>query len=124
MAPPHHDLPARRPVLIVDDEPDILECLSEALELEGYAVEPARDGAAALSLLDQGEPAVVLLDLNMPQMDGHEFLKVIRGSERWAQLPVIVMSAGKSSSPGATAFIQKPCEVSAVLSFVERYCSP
>ncbi|MFL5319141.1 MAG: response regulator [Myxococcaceae bacterium] len=114
----------RRPVLIVDDEPDILDCLAEALELEGYSVHPARNGNVALKVLEQCRPMLILLDLNMPDMDGHEFLKVVRGQPQFEKLPIVVMTAGKSSSPGATAFIQKPCDFSAVLNFVERYGEP
>lgn len=116
--------PSRGPVLIVDDEPDILECLSEALELEGFPVTPARNGDDALRLLETVRPSLVLLDLNMPKMDGHEFLKHVRNNVQWASLPVVVMSAGKSSSPGATAFLQKPCDITTVLKYVAQYCEP
>lgn len=113
---------SRRSVLVVDDEPDILEALSEALELEGYQVSPARNGLAALQVLPEVKPALVLLDLNMPEMDGHEFLRHVRGDPDWTGLPVVVMTAGKVSSPGADGFLQKPCDVAEVLRYVAQFC--
>jgi hypothetical protein len=62
-------------VLVVDDDPDILDALSEILEVEGYEVQRARNGREALERLEQMLPDVVLLDLMMPVMDGWEFAR-------------------------------------------------
>ncbi|MCS7313280.1 MAG: response regulator, partial [Acidobacteria bacterium] len=59
-------------VFVLDDEPDIVEALTEVLEDEGYACRSARDPLTALAQLEQEEPDAVLLDLRLPQMDGRE----------------------------------------------------
>jgi CheY-like chemotaxis protein len=79
-------------VLIVDDDADNREILSRLLVRDGHAVSCAADGKQAIDLLTANDPALVLLDIRMPSMDGIEFLKVIRSYRRWQKLPVIVLS--------------------------------
>ncbi len=81
-------------LLVIDDEPDIAECLSEALQDQGHRVSIAHDGQAGLRMLDAHVFDVVLTDLMMPIMDGEELLRRIRSHPRLASVPVIVMSAG------------------------------
>ncbi|HEV7216905.1 MAG TPA: response regulator [Chloroflexota bacterium] len=79
-------------VLVVDDDPDIREFVSDALAFDGYAVLTAGNGLEALRLLDQHHPHVVLLDLRMPVMDGPTFAR--RCWERFGDaIPIIAMSA-------------------------------
>lgn len=102
-------LAARARILLVDDEPDIRDVLSEALGWEGYDVATAANGREALEVLRSGPPVdVVLLDLTMPIMSGWEFRRVQRLDPALAGIPVIVTSA---SSPGTAApvrFLPKP----------------
>ena len=100
-------------ILIVDDEKNIRATLARTLGLEGYATEEAEDGARALDRLDEGEVDLVLLDLQMPVMDGLIFLERLAGRER--RPPVIVLSAHgsieravKAVRLGAVDFIEKP----------------
>ena len=107
-------------MLVVDDEPDIRECICEVLELEGYEALAAEDGRAGLEALERARPRLVLLDVSMPNMDGHEFMSALRTRPE-LEVPVVVMTAGKSQPEGAKAFIQKPCEVSTLLQCVAQF---
>ncbi len=81
-------------ILIVDDEPDLVDALRFRLEQEGYRTQCAHDGAAALELLSrQLLPDLVLLDLMLPDISGTEICRQLRMSERTRGLPVIMVSA-------------------------------
>ena len=82
------DFPTR--VLVVDDEPIILQTMSAILEGEGFAVRVAEDGFAALVTLRQTAPDIIISDLRMPNMSGFEFLSVVR--RRFPHIPVIAVS--------------------------------
>ena len=112
-------------VLVVDDDRAIREALAEALDLEGYEVLTAPDGAQALEKVQHQRPHVVLLDLMMPIMDGWAFLRACREDQRCAETPVVVMSAYSGlaeevSKLGASACIAKPFELDVLLGSVER----
>jgi CheY-like chemotaxis protein len=77
-------------VLVVDDEPIILETMTEVLEGEGFTVRTAEDGFAALALLRQTQPDLIISDLRMPNMSGFELLSIIR--RRYPHIPVIAIS--------------------------------
>src|SRR4026208_328341 len=78
-------------ILYVDDDPILREFAVVNLTSEQATVASAGDGAEALKLLDAYEPNILLLDLDMPNMDGFEVLAQLRRSDRWAQLPVIAV---------------------------------
>jgi CheY-like chemotaxis protein len=80
-------------VLVVEDDPSASELLRRTLEGEGWTVRVARNGREALAQMDVEEPAIILLDLMMPEMDGFEFLSEIRSLPRASTVPVIVVTA-------------------------------
>ncbi|MDB5291668.1 MAG: response regulator receiver protein [Phycisphaerales bacterium] len=81
-------------VLVVDDDPDGCEAVTRALRKSGQAVRIAPNGREALfALIDDPTPDVVVLDVRMPQMDGLQFLEVIRSYLRWSHLPVVLLTA-------------------------------
>ena len=80
-------------VLVVDDDEQARELIRRPLEREGYAIIEAADGQDALLQMEAHEPRLVMLDLNMPRMDGFEFLDAIRASPRFAEVPVVVVTA-------------------------------
>jgi signal transduction histidine kinase/CheY-like chemotaxis protein len=82
-----------RPVLVVDDDPDVRTLLRRMLEREGYRVTEAEHGRAALARLAHDLPGVILLDLMMPEMDGFEFLGELRRHETAHAVPVVVVTA-------------------------------
>jgi CheY-like chemotaxis protein len=117
-----------RPVLVIDDEPHILAFVRLALEDEGFAVVTAADGAAALTVLERECPCAILLDLQMPGMDGHAFLKEYRRRQDEAraagsapiEAPIIVFTASRVPLEAADAFgvesiLRKPFDVEALL---------
>jgi len=81
-----------RTVLVVDDDPDIVDFLDMALTDEGYAVLKAVNGAA-VPLAQQEHPHVILLDIQMPGMDGVEISRRLRADPRTSTIPIIAMSA-------------------------------
>ena len=81
------------PVLVVDDDPATRDMLRRTLEREGWPVEEAPDGRAGLALVAARTPALILLDLMMPEMNGFEFVDALRRNEAWRELPVVVVTA-------------------------------
>src|SRR5262245_60004073 len=110
-------------ILVVDDDPDILEALSEILEAEGYRMDRARHGQEALSRIDQRRPDLILLDLMMPVMDGWEFSQALHRRGDCRDVPVVVLSAdrqagAKANVVGARGFLSKPFELNELLRLV------
>ncbi|HEX3476226.1 MAG TPA: response regulator [Kofleriaceae bacterium] len=110
-------------VLIVDDDPDLLDVTSFVIENEGMAVETARNGQEALALIGTGRlPALVLLDLMMPVMNGWEFLAAVANDPLLHELPVVVLTAAERAEvPGALAVLSKPMDLKELLRIVEHY---
>jgi CheY-like chemotaxis protein len=109
-------------VLIVDDDPDLLEVTCFVIEGEGLAVATANNGEEALALLRTGRlPTLVLLDLMMPVMNGWEFLATVAKDPLLQNLPVVVLTAGEQMEvPGATDVVSKPIDLNELLRVVER----
>jgi len=117
---------SRRTVLLVDDHEGLRMVLREVLERSGYRVEMAEHGLVGIEQLRRVEIHVVLLDMDMPVMDGRAFLAVLAQDARLARVPVIVYSAGPRPAPlpvGARAWIWKGAEVSDVLAALARHGS-
>jgi CheY-like chemotaxis protein len=112
-------------VLLVEDEPELREAMATTLRLEGHRVKTASDGMQALDQLRDGYlPAVVVLDLVMPVLNGLEFLKIARGDERLRSVPVITITSTEEELPfGAQAIIRKPADKDVLLGMVEAHCA-
>jgi CheY-like chemotaxis protein len=109
-------------VLVVEDEPDIREVVSDVLADEGFEVLGARDGVEGLRKARAWHPSVVLLDLMMPGMNGWEFCAARHDDPELAKIPVIVLSAlGRVDDLDASAFLQKPFEIDRLVSEVRRH---
>ncbi len=110
-------------VLIVDDDPDLLDVTSFVIENEGMAVETARNGEEALELLRAGKhPELVLLDLMMPVMNGWEFLDEVAKDPSLQGIPVVVLTAtARTQISGALEVLTKPMDLTALLRVVEHY---
>src|SRR5262245_39183233 len=114
-------------ILVVDDDPGIVQFLKDLLDLEGYAVDTANNGAAALLQAERHRPDLVLLDLMMPVMDGWQFLRACREEHELADLPVVVLSAAKSApvdEPAVRGFVGKPFELPDLLGMVQQVVTP
>ncbi len=80
-------------ILVVEDEPALQKTTAAALKLNGHVVMGAETGVQALAEVDQCRPDLVLLDLQMPDMDGREFLRHMRDEPALVDVPVVIMSA-------------------------------
>jgi CheY-like chemotaxis protein len=109
-------------VLVVDDDPDILDAICDILDAEGYRVARARHGAEALEQVDAARPDVILLDLMMPVMDGVAFAHALRQRPRVRDIPIVVISADgnpqRAASVGAAGYLAKPFDIEALLAQV------
>jgi PAS domain S-box-containing protein len=85
------DLP--HPILIVDDDESTRDLLRRTLEREGWLVDEAPNGRAALERVAESPPQVILLDLMMPEMDGFEFVNELRKTDAWRAIPIVVVTA-------------------------------
>ncbi|HEX7063304.1 MAG TPA: response regulator [Woeseiaceae bacterium] len=86
------------PILLVEDDPDSRRLLGSALRKEGFDVAEAEDAEAALTRLQWQVPALILLDLILPGMDGFQFIEVLHGNAEWRNVPIVVVTA-KDLSP-------------------------
>jgi len=114
-------------ILIVDDDADLRDALTDLLESRGYRISSADDGAKALRWLRESDaPSLILLDLMMPVMDGHEFIAQRNADPVLAGIPVVVISAGRhprgSVVPGSAGVLYKPFEPDQLIRIVERFC--
>lgn len=113
-------------ILVVDDDPAILATLAEFLEMEGYPVSTAINGAEALHTVERVDPAIVLLDMRMPVLDGWGFARALR--ERGRALPILVMTAAQDTRQwageiDAAGYIAKPFDLTDLLTAVESLCA-
>ncbi|WP_427164675.1 response regulator [Streptomyces sp. C1-1] len=99
-------------VLVVEDDPQLVRALVINMQARQYGVDAAPDGATALRLAAARQPDVVILDLGLPDMDGVDVIKALRG---WTRVPVLVLSARRASDEkvaaldaGADDYITKP----------------
>ncbi len=107
-------------VLVVDDDGDIREVLSEVIERCGIRTVAAADGAQALTLLREGAPpAAVFLDNWMPRVDGVTVLASMRANPALREIPVVWLSAGCMEPPAGTRPLQKPFEIKAIVAVIE-----
>ncbi len=121
---------AHKPILIVDDDPDISSCLQEVFEGEGYPVLLAADGQEALRLLQIGtflKPGLIFLDFMMPVMDGPTFLLELERTqpELFAQIPIFGTSAGGDKlrfNSKTTGFLKKPFDLDELIKIASGYC--
>ncbi len=113
-------------VLVVDDEPKNVRILQIQLNARGYTVYTAADGLEALHIVEKEMPDLILLDINMPKMDGFEVVKRIRSNEATEFIPIVMITALrdtrenriKSIEAGADDFIEKPFDSLEVLARV------
>jgi phosphate regulon transcriptional regulator PhoB len=102
-------------VLIVDDEEDLLELLAYNLEVSGFQVDRAATGRLAVELADRKPPDLVILDVMLPDLQGFEVLRILRGREKTRAVPVILLTARGEESDvlvgfelGADDYVVKP----------------
>jgi CheY-like chemotaxis protein len=120
-----------RDVLVIEDDTDLRESLSQALRDHGFGVIPAGNGQEALDLLHAGtRPAVILLDLMLPVLNGWELRDVLRHDPVLAQIPQLVISAYMDEAEQVVLAlppddcIRKPFHLRILIDAIERHCQP
>ncbi|QTC90125.1 response regulator transcription factor [Brevundimonas goettingensis] len=119
-----------RQILIAEDDAGVREFLAIALTGAGFETVEAKDGAAVLTRLAYAPPAMVLMDLHMPVMDGLEALRRLRSVESWAEAPVLFLTASGQSQNmvtarrlGARGYLVKPIRPGDLLARVQAVLS-
>ena len=123
-----------RRLLVVDDDPGLLLAVSDTLRAEGYSVKTARRGADALAVIARSLPDLIISDIRMPGMDGHQLVRNLRTNPRTRLIPVVFLTARDETADriagfrtGVDAYITKPFEteelvavIASILQRVER----
>jgi DNA-binding response OmpR family regulator len=116
-------------ILLIEDDADILDALTELLSMEGFTVQTANNGKEGLDYLQSSSalPQLILVDLMMPIMDGQQFLREKAADDRLKGLPTIVMSADSSfhKNPNilnaAVALVKKPIDIEQFVTTIRKY---
>ena len=121
--------PERLPpaVLVVEDDQDVAMTINDVVEERGYRAICVPNGRAALSVLESERPALMLVDMFMPVMNGAEFLKVIKKTPKLASIPRVIMTAANDPMIGIkedVTVLYKPVDFDALTGLLQRYCEP
>jgi CheY-like chemotaxis protein len=113
-------------VLIVDDDAAILEMIAELLSYEGYMVVTCSEGRQAVAFAHTAPPALILLDLMMPEMSGWQVISTLRSSPQTRAIPVVLLSARRDLADAArelkvAAYLEKPFDLEELLDLVRHY---
>ena len=114
----------RARILLVDDDRAMLQLYRTALALAGFDVETADDGLGALQKIDADPPSLVVLDLQMPCVDGLAVLSELRANRSTWNIPVVVVTGtdGQDAAAAqASAVLRKPCEPAELIAAIEQY---
>ena len=99
-----HDPIPTRPILVVDDDAKIVRLVRTYLERDGFSVVTAADGPGALDAIERHRPALVVLDLMLPELDGRAVIRAVRGDDEAAATPILIISARGSTLDRITGF--------------------
>ncbi len=112
---PAETAPRGKHILVVDDSPSVRRVVTNMLKQHQWEVQSARDGVEALEMITQQAPAAVLLDIEMPRMDGYELMATVRAQEQYRTLPLVVLTSRAATKHqqramqlGASAYVVKP----------------
>ena len=115
-------------ILYVEDNQDNRKLVRRVLEADGYAVDEAKNAQEALVYLNIKPPALILMDISMPDMDGYTLTTKIKAMPEFAKIPIIAMTANvmrgdreRSLEAGCDGYIQKPIDIDTLTQQVERY---
>jgi CheY-like chemotaxis protein len=118
---------ASKRILVVDDDPDVRLMFKLIFESAGYQVSEARNGVAALILIKDSLPDLVVTDMVMPEMDGPELIRRIRSDKRTATLPILAVTGypgSREQASGADAVMEKPIDRSGLLATASALIEP
>ena len=114
-------------ILIVDDEPDMVDMLKIRLEAAGYSTIAAGDGQEALRLAREGKPDLIILDLMLPKLDGYKVCRLLKFDKKYKHIPIIMFTARAQDSDiklgkdiGADAYVTKPFDAQVLMGKVRQ----
>lgn len=114
-------------VLVVDDEPDMQTLLKDLLDFSGFDVIAAGDGVAGMQLAQQRKPAVILLDIMLPKLDGFQVCRLLKFNDRYRSIPIIMLTARNhpkdkalAEGSGADGYVVKPFETKDLIDEMKR----
>ena len=115
-------------ILVVDDSSTVRKFVAASLNMKGFRVVTAGDGIEALECMPAEKFDLIILDLNMPDMDGFEFMRTLRETPEYREIPIIILSSmtdlknkDLALEMGATAFLEKPLSTEAIQREVFRF---
>lgn len=115
-------------ILYVEDNPDNRNLIRRVLGAEGYTVVEAAQATQAIAKLDSEKIDLILMDINMPDMDGYSLTAKIKGIEKFSKIPIIAVTANvmrgdreKSLEAGCDGYIQKPIDIDTIAQQIERF---
>jgi DNA-binding response OmpR family regulator len=118
-------------VLVVEDDPEINELVGAYVEIAGFHYHRARDGNEALREAKHRQPALIVLDLMLPDLDGFEVCRRLKGDEQTAKIPIVMLTAldreehrRRGVQCGATAYITKPFDPDHLMSTIRANARP
>jgi CheY-like chemotaxis protein len=120
-------------ILIVDDEPDVCTYISTLLEDHGYATISAKDGEEALGKLQAVSPALITLDISMPEKSGVRLYREIKEDSRWKKIPIIIITgisedfqkfiSTRRQVPPPEGYLSKPINPEEILELIQKLTS-
>jgi len=115
-------------ILYVEDNPDNRNLVRRVLNAEGYSVVEAAHAAQAIATLENEAVDLILMDINMPDMDGYSLTAKIKGIEKFSRIPIVAVTANvmrgdreKSLEAGCDGYIQKPIDIDTLSQQIERF---
>jgi len=115
-------------ILLVDDDRNLCEVLKLSLSAQGYNVIVSHDGKDALAKVESEKPSLMILDVGIPVLNGIELCKLIKTSEKFKQIPVIMLTAGKTIGDwqngfdaGADVYMNKPYDWDALAATIQGF---
>ncbi|HVG19004.1 MAG TPA: response regulator [Blastocatellia bacterium] len=117
-------------ILVVEDHADTREILSTLLQFEGWNVIKAEDGLEGLEMAESQHPDLILTDINMPRLNGINFITRLRTNPDFADVPIVALTAygqimkDEAIDAGANRVMDKPIEFDAFINVVKEICNP
>jgi CheY-like chemotaxis protein len=123
-----HDMPMQKVILIVEDDPMSLELFRDVLQVSGYATLEATDGRWGVELAQEKKPDLILMDIQLPVMDGLEATGILKADSATKNIPIIALTAyameedeERAIQAGADGYLTKPIRIQGFLEAVEEY---
>ena len=109
-------------ILVVEDDTELRETVRDFLEEEGYGVKVAPNGAVALEMLRSYRPCLILLDLQMPELDGWQFHEALKSDPKLSDLHVLLSTSHSDRAPVGVPLLKKPLHLDQLSDYVKNHC--